>query len=133
MKTMTMKTEELEEKLKTSLMDNKLLKSDTANILKKQEENNSENVRTLQSEVKELKNKLKVNEKNTVNIIAEGHRYCSFHLNVVFCVVILCAFAGGYQLSEECNASIFIYFHSEDGGRMFLQNVDMHLSDYTVS
>jgi regulator of replication initiation timing len=97
MKTMTMKTEDLEEKLKTSLMENKLLKSDMADILKKQKENNSENVFTLQSKVRELKNKLKVNEKNTVNltrnIIAEGHHYCSFHLNVVFCVAILCAFA----------------------------------------
>jgi hypothetical protein len=62
MKTMTMKTEELEEKLKTSLLDNKLLKSDIADILKKQEENNSENELTLQSEVKELKNKLKESE-----------------------------------------------------------------------
>jgi kinesin family protein 20 len=55
LKTMTRKSEELEEKLKTSLMNNKLMKSDMADILKKQEENNSENVRTLQSEVKELK------------------------------------------------------------------------------
>lgn len=61
MKTMTMKSKELEERLKTSLMDNKLLKSE--------EENNTENVHTLQSEVKELKNKLKVNEKNIVNLI----------------------------------------------------------------
>lgn len=61
MKTMTTKTEELEERLKTSLMDNKLLKSE--------EENNTENVHTLQSEVRELKNKLKVNHKTTVNLI----------------------------------------------------------------
>ncbi|PNF38801.1 hypothetical protein B7P43_G12025 [Cryptotermes secundus] len=54
MKTMTTKTEELEERLKTSLMDNKLLKSE--------EENNTENVHTLQSEVRELKNKLKESE-----------------------------------------------------------------------
>jgi hypothetical protein len=132
---MTMKTEELEEKLKTSLLDNKLLKSDIADILKKQEENNSENELTLQSEVKELKNKLKVNEKDTVNltrnIIVEGHHYCSCHSNVVFCVMILCAFAGGYQLLEECNAAIFSYYYSKNGGHMFLQNVDMHLSDYT--
>jgi hypothetical protein len=132
---MTLKTEELEEKLKTSLTNNKLLQSDMADILKKQEENNSENVRTLQSEVKELKNKLKVNEKNTVNltrnIIAEGHHYCSFHLNIVFYVAILSAFAGGCQLLEECNATIFSSFHSEDGGHMFLQNVDMYISHYT--
>jgi hypothetical protein len=133
---MTVKTEELEEKLKTSLLSNKFLKSDIADILKKQEENHSENELTLQAEVKELKNKLKVNEMNAVNLtrnIIAGHHYSSFHLNVVFCVMILYAFAGGYQLLEECNASIFSYFYSKNGGHMFLQNVHMHLSDYTVS
>jgi hypothetical protein len=64
MKTMTLQTEDLEEKLKTLLNDNTLLKSDMADILKKQEEYNIDIEHSLQSEVKELKNKLKVREKN---------------------------------------------------------------------
>jgi Zn-dependent M28 family amino/carboxypeptidase len=56
---MTLKNEEQEEELKTLLKDNKSLKSFMAETLKKQEENN-ENEHNLQSEVKELKNKLKV-------------------------------------------------------------------------
>jgi hypothetical protein len=64
---MTLKTEELEEKLRTSLKDNKSLKSDMVDILKKQEETNSEKEHALQSEVEELKNKLKVNKKNAEN------------------------------------------------------------------
>jgi hypothetical protein len=120
---MTLKAAELEEELKTSLMNNELLKSDMADILKEQEANDNENERILQSEVKELKSKLKVNEKNRVNmkrnIIAEGHHYCIFHLNVVFWVMILYTLVGGYQLLEECNAPIFSYFHPEDGGSKF--------------
>lgn len=104
-----MKTEELEEKLKTALKDNKSLKSDMADILMKQE-NSSENEHILQLQVEELKIKLKVNENLTWNIIAEGRHYYSFHLNAVFCVLVLCAVAGGYQLLEGCNTSLFNYF-----------------------
>jgi hypothetical protein len=68
MKTMTLKANKLEEELKTSLNDNKLLKSDVADLLKKQEKNNNENECNLQSEVQELKNKLKVNKKHIMNL-----------------------------------------------------------------
>jgi hypothetical protein len=135
-KTKTLKTEELEEKLNTALKDNKSLKSDMADMLMKQE-NNSENEHMLQLEAEELKNKLKVNENIaenlTWNIIAEGLHYCSFHLSAVVCVSVLCAVAGGYRLLERCNTSLFSNLYSEDGGHMSLLNVDTHLSDYAVN